>query len=130
MPLSGISRWERVTQESDVTGAIAFDASKDGEPTVRHGKQNHPPIPGELVSLGWLRRLRRLRRGAGVLMPLSGISRRERVTQEIDVPGAIAFDTSEDGEPTARVEDERADCDLAMMTRLTGNRGEVPRDWH
>jgi hypothetical protein len=31
--------------------------------------------------------------GAGVLMPLSGISRRERVTQEIDVPGAIAFDT-------------------------------------
>jgi hypothetical protein len=27
-------------------------------------------------------------------MPLSGISRWERVTQEIDVPGAIAFDTS------------------------------------
>ena len=67
--------------------------------------------------------------GAGVLRPLSGISRRERVTQEIDVPGAIAFDTSEDGEPTVRVEDERADCDLAMKTRLTGNRGEVPRDW-
>jgi hypothetical protein len=37
-------------------------------------------------------------------MPLSGISRRERVTQEIDVPGAIAFDTSEDGKPTVRVE--------------------------
>ncbi len=82
------------------------------------------------MSFGWLRRLRRLRRGgAEVLMPLSGISRRERVTQEIDVPGANAFDTSEDGEPTARVEDERADCDLAMKTRLTGNRGEVPRDW-
>ena len=61
------------------------------------------------MSFGWLRRLRQLRRGAGVLMPLSGISRRERVTQEIDVPGAIAFDTSEDGGPTARVEDERAD---------------------
>jgi hypothetical protein len=67
--------------------------------------------------------------GAGVLMPLNGISRRERVTREIDVPGAIAFDTSEDGEPTVRVEDERADCDLAMKTRLTGNRGEVARDW-
>ena len=67
--------------------------------------------------------------GAGVSMPLSGISRRERVTQEIDVPGAIAFDTSEDGKPTVRVEDEHADCDLAVKTRLTGNRGEVPRDW-
>jgi hypothetical protein len=66
--------------------------------------------------------------GAGLSMPLSGISRQERVTQEIDVPGAIALDTSEDGEPTARVEDEHADCDLAMKTRLTGNRGEVPRD--
>jgi hypothetical protein len=43
--------------------------------------------------------------GTGVLMPLSGISRQERVTQEIDVPGAIAFDTSEDGEPTVRVEE-------------------------
>jgi hypothetical protein len=40
-------------------------------------------------------------------MPLSGISRRERVTQEIDNPGAIAFDTSEDGGPTVRVEDEQ-----------------------
>ncbi len=40
--------------------------------------------------------------GAGVLMPLSFISRRERVTREIDIPGAIAFDTSDDGGPTVR----------------------------
>jgi hypothetical protein len=41
--------------------------------------------------------------GAGLLMRLSGISRRERVTQEIDVSGAIAFDISEDGEPTEQI---------------------------
>jgi hypothetical protein len=44
--------------------------------------------------------------GAGLSMPLSGISRRERVTREIDIPGAIAFDTSDDGGPTVRVEEQ------------------------
>ncbi len=40
MPLSGISRRERVTQEIDVPGEI----------------EKHPPIPGDLVSFGWLRK--------------------------------------------------------------------------
>jgi hypothetical protein len=58
--------------------------------------------------------------GTGVLRPLSGISRRERVTQEIDVPGAIAFDTGEDGEPKVRVEDEREQIESSTNSRRAG----------
>ena len=60
--------------------------------------------------------------GAGLSMPLSGISRRERVTQEIDVPGDIAFDTSEDGEPTVRVEDE-SQIESSTNSRRAGEFG-------